>query len=248
MAEVARPEAIIYKLKRGNMNRGGALRCTSLILGALLALGAVPMRGRAQSGAGAKSGAGAAATSAPAGARAGGGGAIATDAAPVDSQASASIIATVAALRWLEGTWRGEWGPRVAEQVWMAPQAGVMTGALSLMETDKVLVLELFSILQTSGGVGLNIRHFTPELNSWEKGDPTRLTLGSFDNKKFEFDNAVDGKPKKFIFVRTDADTYVSHAEIVPDAGEAQVIEITYHRVAPVPQAVDKSAGKKKKP
>jgi hypothetical protein len=222
------------------MKRGGAMRCTALILGALLALGAAPklveargrMHARIQSGAGAKTGsaAGAAAT--------GVGGA----------QVSASIIPTVADLRWLEGTWRGEWGPRVAEQVWMAPQAGVMTGTFSLMETDKVLVIELFSILQTAGGVGFNIRHFTPELNAWEKGDPTRLTLASFDNKTFEFDNAVDGKPKKFIFTRTDADTFVSRAEIVPDTGEPQVIEITYHRVPPVAPVADKNAAKKKKP
>jgi hypothetical protein len=224
------------------MKRGGAMRCTALILGALLALGAAPklvaargrMHARIQSGAGAKTG------STP--------GAAATGVGVGGAQVSASIIPTVADLRWLEGTWRGEWGPRVAEQVWMAPQAGVMTGTFSLMETDKVLVIELFSILQTAGGVGFNIRHFTPELNAWEKGDPTRLTLASFDNKTFEFDNAVDGKPKKFIFTRTDADTFVSRAEIVPDTGEPQVIEITYHRVPPVAPVADKNAAKKKKP
>jgi hypothetical protein len=227
------------------MDSGGALRCTSLILGALLALSAMPRSGRAQSTAGAKTGS--AANGAAAGTRAGGGGASAAPASTEDGQVSASIIATVTDLRWLEGTWRGEWGPRVAEQVWMAPQAGVMTGTFSLMETDKVLVIELFTILQTPGGVEFNIRHFTPELNAWEKGDPTRLTLASFDNKKFEFNNAVDGKPKKYIFSRTDVDTYVSRAEILPDTGEAQVIEITYHRVPPPVQTTDKNAPKKKK-
>jgi hypothetical protein len=224
------------------MDRGGALRCTSLILGALLALSVAPGFGRAQSsaGAGAKTVSASGADMATSRATAGN--------APSDGeQASASIIATVADLRWLEGTWRGEWGPRVAQQVWMAPQAGVMTGSFSLMETDKVLVIELFTILQTAGGVGLNIRHFTPELNAWEKGDPTRLTLATFDNKTFEFDNALDGKPKKFIFTRTDADTFVSRAEIVPDTGEPQVIEITYHRVPVVAPPIDKNAAKKKK-
>jgi len=227
------------------MDRGGALRCTSLILGTLLTLSAVPKSGRAQSTADAK--AGNAPSGAAEGTRAGGTGAGAAVALSGDSQLSASIIATVADLRWLEGTWRGEWGPRVAQQVWMAPQAGVMTGAFSLMETDKVLVIELFTIMQMPGGVGINIRHFTPELNAWEKGDPTRLTLASFDNKNFEFDNAVDGKPKKYTFSRTDADTYVSRAEIVPDTGEAQVIEITYHRVPAPVQPTDKNSPKKKK-
>lgn len=225
------------------MDRSGQLRCTSLILGTLLAFSAAPRSGRAQSSAGAKGGS--APLGAVAGARPGAGDGSAT--ARPDGQVSASIIATVGDLRWLEGTWRGEWGPRVAQQVWMAPQAGVMTGVFSLMETDKVLVIELFTILQTPGGVEFNIRHFTPELNAWEKGDPTRLTLASFDNTNFEFDNAVDGKPKKYTFSRTDADTYVSRAEILPDTGEQQVIQITYHRVVPAAQTTDKNAGKKKK-
>ncbi len=239
------------------MKRGSSLRCTALILGALLALGSAPKlvqaRGpahaRTQSSAGAKPGG--APSAAAAGASVGVGdsvGAATGGATPAGAQISASIIPTVADLRWLEGTWRGEWGPRVAQQVWMAPQAGVMTGTFSLMETDKVLVIELFTILQTAGGVGFNIRHFTPELNAWEKGDPTRLTLASFDNKTFEFDNAVDGKPKKFIFTRTDNDTFVSRAEIVPDTGEPQVIEITYHRVPAVAPVLEKNAAKKKKP
>jgi hypothetical protein len=232
------------------MRRGGALRCTALILGALLALSALPKLGRAQSSAGAKTGNSPASAPAPADSRAGGDAGVgggAAGGASDGAQVSASIIATVTDLRWLEGTWRGEWGPRVAEQVWMAPQAGVMTGTFSLMETDKVLVIELFTMLQTPSGLGFNIRHFTPELNAWEKGDPTRLTLATFDNKTFEFDNALDGKPKKFIFTRTDADTFVSRAEIVPDTGEPQVIEITYHRVPVVAPPIDKNAAKKNK-
>jgi Domain of unknown function (DUF6265) len=219
------------------MVRGGSIRCTLLIFSALLAFAAVPAA-FAQSSAGATIGGNIAgsATTGPM--------ARTTASAP---PVSASIVATVADFAWLEGTWRGEWGPRVAEQVWMKPQAGVMSGAFSLMETDKVLVIELFTIVQLPSGVQFNIRHFTPELAAWEKGDPTRLTLAGFDNKRFEFVNAVDGKPKKSILTRIDADTYVARSEIIPDTGDEQVIEITYHRVLPTNQPADKSAAKKRK-
>jgi hypothetical protein len=219
------------------MNRRVAMGPTSLILGALLAGGAAPISGFAQSGSPAAN------AKTPLAQSTGPMAAAVTD----GSQAPFSIVATVADFAWLEGTWRGEWGPRVAELVWMAPQAGVMTGAFSLMETDKVLVIELFTIAQTPTGVELNIRHFTPELMAWEKGDPTRLTLSSFDNKRYEFFNAVDGKPKRSILTRIDADTYASRSEIVPDTGDQQVIEITYHRVPPPNQPAEKNTMHRKK-
>ena len=82
----------------------------------------------------------------------------------------------------------------------------------------------------------------------WEKGDATKLNLVNFDNTHFEFNNPVDGKPKTSIMQRGDApDTFKWRAEIVPDTGEPQTIEITYHRVVPVAQVAEKSAGKKKK-
>jgi hypothetical protein len=163
------------------------------------------------------------------------------------SGVSTQIVATVADFAWLAGTWRGEWGPRVAELVWMPPQAGVMTGAYTLMETDKVLVVELFTLVQTPNGVELYIRHFTPQEVPWEKGDATKLSLVNFDNTHFEFNNAVNGKPKTSIIQKVDADTFKWRAEIVPDTGEPQTIEITYHRVVPVSAPVEKGAGKKKK-
>ena len=161
---------------------------------------------------------------------------------------STQIVATVADFGWLAGTWRGEWGPRVAELVWMPPQAGVMTGAYTLMETDKVLVVELFTLVQTPKGVELYIRHFTPQEVPWEKGDATKLSLVNFDNTHFEFNNAVDGKPKTSIIQRAETpDTFTWRAEIVPDTGEPQTIEITYHKVVPAVPVADKNAGKKKK-
>jgi hypothetical protein len=205
------------------MTRGGS---TLLIVSALLASGAPALPARAQSETVSMT------LVEPSAARMG------------VEQSAASIVATVKDFGWLTGTWRGEWGPRVAEVVWTAPQSGVMTGAFSLMETDKVLVIELFTLVQTPSGVDLYIRHFTPELAAWEKSGPTRLTTASFDAKQFEFDNAVDGKPKKFVFSRADGDTYVARSEIVPDTGDEQVIEITYHRVVPVTVA---APSKKKK-
>jgi hypothetical protein len=144
--------------------------------------------------------------------------------------------ATLADFAWLEGRWRGDWGPRVAEQTWFAPKAGVMTGLFRLVEGDKTLVLELFTLVEKPEGIEFYFRHFTPELVPWEKTGATVLNLSSLDAKKVDFENAVSGQPKRAVLSRVDADTYTSRSEIVPETGDPQVIEITYHRQKPVPE------------
>jgi hypothetical protein len=145
--------------------------------------------------------------------------------------------ATLADLAWLAGRWQGSWGPRVAQQVWTAPKAGVMMGTFQLAENDKTLVLELFTVVDGPGGMEFHLRHFTPSLVAWEKPGPTVLNLASADPKSIAFENPTDGQPKRAVFTRVDADTYISRSEVVPEKGQVQVTEITYHRQKEVPPA-----------
>jgi Domain of unknown function (DUF6265) len=139
--------------------------------------------------------------------------------------------ASIADFSWLEGRWQGTWGPRVAEQTWLAPKAGTMLGTFRLVENEKVLVLEVFTLVQKPEGIDFYFRHFTPELVPWEKTDATILKLTALDAKRADFENPVNGQPKHSILTRVDADTYTSRSEIVPEQGDPQTIEITYHRV-----------------
>jgi Domain of unknown function (DUF6265) len=131
---------------------------------------------------------------------------------------------------WLEGRWRGDWGPRVAEQIWTAPKAGTMIGDFRLIENDKVLVIEFFTLLEKNGGVNFYFRHFTPELVPWEKSDATLLKLTTVEPKKIDFENPANGKPKRVVFTKIDADTYTWRSEIISETGDPQIVEITYHR------------------
>jgi len=137
---------------------------------------------------------------------------------------------TLSDFAWLEGCWRADWGPRVAEQVWTAPKAGMMMGDFRVIENDKVLVVELFTLVEKPGSINLYLRHFTPELVPWEKSNATLLNLATAEAKKFDFENPANGGPKRAIFTRIDNDTYTSRSEIVPETGDPQIIEITYHR------------------
>jgi hypothetical protein len=148
----------------------------------------------------------------------------------VAPNSSAPLKATLADFAWLEGKWRGDWGPRIAEQVWMAPKAGAMEGLFRVAEGNKTLVLEFVSLVERPEAIELHIRHFTPSLDPWETSSPAVLKLTAMDAKRSIFENAVNGEPKRVIFRRLDADTYVAHSEIVPEKGQPEVIEIIYHR------------------
>jgi hypothetical protein len=160
------------------------------------------------------------------------------------SQASSPKLAD---LSWLVGTWKGEWGPRTAELVWLAPNAGEALGVFRLAENDKMLVIELFTLVERSGGIDFYLRHFTPQLVPWEKSEATMLHLASLDALKIEFENPINGMPKRASFTRLDADTYLARSEIVPESGEMQVVEITYHRQKPAAEKSSVGSGAHRK-
>lgn len=138
--------------------------------------------------------------------------------------------APLAQLAWLAGRWQGAWGPRVAHEVWMPPQSGVMVGVFQLTENSQTLVIEIYTIIATPDGIELRIRHFTPTLTPWEKSGPPLLKLMTYDSKSFLFVNQDNGQPKRWIMKRTDPDTYEARFEIVPEKGQPQNWEIVYHR------------------
>jgi len=148
-----------------------------------------------------------------------------------DGAAISAPKPALADFAWLAGQWEGTWGPRVAQQTWTAPRAGVILGTFQLTEGNKTLVLEFFTLVEDSGGIRLYLRHFTPLLNPWENSGPAALDLQSADAKSIVFVNPTDGQPKQDVITRIDADTYVSRSEIVSQKGDTQATEITYHRV-----------------
>jgi hypothetical protein len=169
--------------------------------------------------------------------------------APQQPPATAPHKTSLADFAWLEGRWRGDWVSRVAEQTWLGPKAGEMTGTFRLVEGDKILVLELFTLVEKPEGINFYFRHFTPELVPWEKSDATLLNLESSDAQKAVFTNPLNGEPRRVILLEIDADTYTARAEIEPEHGDPQTIEITYHRQKPPAAAPSGgNGGRRKKP
>src|SRR5271169_3607507 len=61
--------------------------------------------------------------------------------------------ATLADFSWLAGRWEGTLGPMTAEQQWMAPRNGTMQGFFRLTDSEKTIVIELFTIRETPTGI-----------------------------------------------------------------------------------------------
>jgi Domain of unknown function (DUF6265) len=156
-----------------------------------------------------------------------------TSGSPAQAESSAPPPANTAQLSdlgWLAGRWVGKWGPRTAEQIWTAPEAGLMLGDFRLFEDDHTLLVELFTLEQKPDGLELRFRHFTPNLVPWEKSAATRLTLESHDSKNWVFLNSANGQPKRSIIIRVDPDTYTLRSEISAGEGPIRIVDITFHR------------------
>jgi hypothetical protein len=132
---------------------------------------------------------------------------------------------------WLAGRWQGNLGPLIAEQEWMAPRNGTMQGFFRLTDSEKTVVIELFTIRETPNGIEFYFRHFSPELKPWEEKEAYHLMLAKSDAGVFRFDNPVVNQLKDAILTRVDNDTYISHGDIIDADGKPKSIEVTYHRV-----------------
>jgi len=145
--------------------------------------------------------------------------------------------ATLADFAWLAGRWEGKLGAPgsdrqlTAEQEWMAPKNGTMQGFFRLTDSEKTIVIELFTIRETADGIVFYFRHFSPELKPLEEKEAYHLKLTKSDANSFRFDNPVVNQLKDAIITHNADDSYTSHGDITGADGRPSVIEVIYHRV-----------------
>jgi hypothetical protein len=149
---------------------------------------------------------------------------------PATSAKPAEKRPTLQDFAWLAGRWEGRLGEFTAEQTWMTPKDRAMIGMFRLTGGEKTVLVELFTVRETPEGIAFYFRHFSPELKIRETGDATMLKLARADEKRFEFENPVDGQPKNAILTRMDENSYTAHSDLVDSKGKTDVIEVVYHR------------------
>src|SRR5215470_11058534 len=134
--------------------------------------------------------------------------------------------ATLADFAWLAGRWEGKLPAPgsdkqlTAEQQWMSPKNGTMQGFFRLTDNEKTIVIELFTIRETPGGIAFYFRHFSPELKPLEENEAYHLNLTKWDGTMFRFDNPVVNQLKDAILTHNADDTYISHGDITGADGK----------------------------
>jgi hypothetical protein len=158
---------------------------------------------------------------------------------PVMAQTPKQVSATIADFGWLVGSWEGHMVGRngTADLTFNQPKAGTLTGMMRLVDNDKVIVIELLSIIDTPTGPEMRFRHFSPSLEAYEAQFRQTMRLFSHSSNRDVFENATpyDAKlmstqPRTTQFIRHGADEFVGHSDIIGDDGKPAVVEAIYRR------------------
>ena len=153
---------------------------------------------------------------------------------------ASSTVATTSDFTWLVGHWEGHMvgGVGVADVIFSPPAGGLIIGVMRLLDGDKVLVVELISLVDTPTGVEVRFRHFSSTLEAYEPTYKQNMRLTTHDGDRDVFENAVaydkalmSTQPRMATWKRIDADSFVGHSDIIGDDGKPGMVEVTYHRL-----------------
>jgi hypothetical protein len=155
---------------------------------------------------------------------------------------AASTSATTTDFAWLTGTWEGrltKLPDAVAELTFQPPRAGVLTGVMRLTQGDKLLVIELISMVDTPRGPEMRFRHFSAALDAYEATFKQTMLLKTHETSKDVFENLVgydktlmSTQPRVSMWERRGADEMIARSDIIGDDGKPDVVEVTYRRRA----------------
>ena len=104
----------------------------------------------------------------------------------------------VAAFAWLAGCWKGSVNGRDFREMWLPPQAGMMIGAGSLSQGDRMQDYQFLRLEPRADGV-----HFT-QFSGDLKEVSFRLTRKATDGDDaiFTFANVAAGFPERLVYRR----------------------------------------------
>lgn len=81
--------------------------------------------------------------------------------------------ATISDMAWLSGTWKGSGLGGVNEEIWSAPQGGIMMGMYRMLKDGKPVFYEFLTLSESDGSLLMRLKHFHPNFVGWEEKDKT---------------------------------------------------------------------------
>lgn len=170
------------------------------------------------------------------------------------TSAEAQQGATTKDFSWLAGRWEGTMtsGLGVADVTFAPPAAGLIAGVMRLIAENKILVVELISLVDTPDGPEMHFRHFSPELEAYETTFSQALRLRNHAVDKDVFENTVpfdkllmSTQARVTTFERLGPDAFVGRTDILGADGKPGVVEVRYNAtsVADILQAAHANPG-----
>ena len=77
--------------------------------------------------------------------------------------------ATLEAMKWLVGHWKGTGLGGVSEEMWAEPAGGVMMGMYRLVISGKPSFYEFIHLAEENGSLVMKLKHFNADLTAWEE-------------------------------------------------------------------------------
>ena len=83
--------------------------------------------------------------------------------------------ATLADLAWLQGDWVGTGLGGDVEESWGPAGAGAMLARFRFVKGGNAVFYELVALAEAEGSLELRIKHFSPDLVSWEEKEKAQV-------------------------------------------------------------------------
>lgn len=151
--------------------------------------------------------------------------------APHEERALPKPKGAVSDFLWLSGRWSGNVANNKADLNLMSAEAGSLAGVGIIHREDRIYSVDLIHFAQTIEGVTIHLRHFSPELQLWEKTDPITLKLVSIHEGISNFEGNFNGQPCRWTITKKGPDAFSIHSDMHDEKGEQQVMDFSYTRV-----------------
>jgi type VI protein secretion system component Hcp len=130
----------------------------------------------------------------------------------------------------LSGRWKGTVASDSVDLTLMSAEQGSIAGVSITHRDHRIYSVELLHFVQTVQGVTLYLRHFSSELQLWEKGDPIALKLESIDGEVSEFKGTLNNQSYRWNINKAGQNSFSIHSEGYDQKGERQLMDFSFTR------------------
>ena len=145
-------------------------------------------------------------------------------------------------LHWLFGRWVGTGFGGDCEEVFLPPWNESVTGAFRFASKGKLVFSEFFSLVPSPTGPVLRLKHFHPDLKSWEeKNETIDFAFVAMDTKSIWFDGLTyqlndDGKLNVWVAMKDSKTNEYSEAAFVFERANFDSYVMTSNQLSPISQ------------